>query len=180
MHNVEELRDYGTDPPKMTRPPHAAEAILQSVFIHNDAGVWGVHPVRARQEDRVNTSIAAQLQITRFVTRILFEIFVRPELGGVYKDAQADHIRLLLGLFHKRKMSGMEIPHGGHKADAFSRAILLPRPVGDLARKAHHVWNNHLTRRRLRLMIMFNNNFHIMKIAKMEDWRKLKAVDKCC
>ena len=82
---------------------------------------WWVKNFGGGQPDQVHAGGFEQRQVTLFVARVSFEIFARSKLRGIDKDA-GDHTGArLAGGFDKRKVTGVQVSHRGHKTNRFGQ-----------------------------------------------------------
>ena len=73
-------------------------------------------------------TVMEQLQVTFEITRITFQIFADPELGGIHKDGHDGDVGFGLGELNEREVPVMQVAHGRDKPDKLS---LGPQTDGD-------------------------------------------------
>ena len=117
--DVEELRDHRGDTVEVPRAAGAAQGIGQGRQGDRDLPVASlrIHLVDGGREEVVRADLAKVSKIVVECARVVAEVLVRAELGGIDEDGHHGDVAGLATCTHQREVSFVEIAHRGHQTD---------------------------------------------------------------
>jgi hypothetical protein len=98
-------------------------------LLHLDPGLEAgrVQLVRAGRKQDVDSGLASEARVSRFVTGVARQVLVARELSGIHEQAHDHEVRLLAGRAEEGEVAIVERPHGGNESD---------RVAGNLRKRA--------------------------------------------
>ncbi len=122
LHQVEELRNDGTDPVEVTRPVVALEHSAQRAAYRDRCAISGrIHLIDRREKRDVGPLTFEQLEIPLWIAGIGLQVFSLPELQWVDEDADDDCFVFRPSETYEGKMALVERPHCRHEPDGPAR-----------------------------------------------------------
>ena len=120
-NNVEKLAHHRCDTGEMTGTCLAFHLVAEGWHIHHRLHRLRIHVADRWRKKIIDIRSAQQSGIPFQIARIFVEVFIRAELQRINEDRHDGHVIFCSGAMNQFKMAFMEVAHGRHEADAFSR-----------------------------------------------------------
>ena len=117
---IEKLGADGRHAPKVTRSRQPTEVIGHPFDGNIGLIVWRVHLLIGGMIDHIDTHTLGHGPVSFKVPRILLEILMGAELGGVHIDADDNAVAPLAAFPHEIEVTFVKVSHGRHKRYDFS------------------------------------------------------------